>query len=84
MSSERRRPRPLIAAKAVYARFEKAIRALPIMWRFQSTGVTKAIPLKFRLLSIQFTSEAFETGREISVIEINANYPLSRQLHGFH
>ena len=41
MSSERRRPRPLIAAKAVYARFEKAIRALAIMWRFQSTGVTK-------------------------------------------
>jgi hypothetical protein len=41
VSSERRRSRPLIAAKAVHARFEKAIRALPIMRQFQSTGVTK-------------------------------------------
>jgi hypothetical protein len=33
-------------------------------WRKQ--GIT----LKFRLLSIQFTSEAFETGRKMSVMAI--------------
>ena len=30
----------------------------------------QAIGLKFRLLSLQFTSEAFETGRKMSVIRM--------------
>jgi hypothetical protein len=30
----------------------------------------QALALKFRPLSIRFTSEAFETGRKMSVIEI--------------
>jgi hypothetical protein len=34
-------------------------------------------PLKFQLLSIQFASEAFETGRKMSVIEILQKSTLS-------
>jgi hypothetical protein len=34
-------------------------------------SLSQAITLKFRLLSIYFTSEAFDTGRKMSVIEIS-------------